>query len=82
MAWLDRDGVACAAGCAASEVHRPTKDSPSCAADLFREFMARPANVELRAACAASSCALVFAGSSMHACGGKAVAATGSYFRP
>ena len=82
FAWLDMEGgIAGLAGQAASLVHRRTKNAPSDARALFDEFMHRGCNRALRAACAASRCAVAFAGSSVHALGGPAVAASGHYFR-
>ena len=81
MAWLDSSGVASAEGCATSAVHKPKKTDPSSAKEIFDEFVARPANASLAAACQQGACALIFAGASVHALGGKSVAAAGNYFR-
>lgn len=82
LAWLDvRGGIACEAGQAASSVHRLYKSDPSQARELFLEFVGRRCNQPLMEACEQGSCAIIFAGTSVHALGGASVAAAGNYFR-
>jgi len=81
LAWLSATrGVATAAGTASSEVHQLEKSAPSDARTIFLKFMSAPVNAELAQAAQAGTCAVAFAGSSVHAIG-RQFAATGNYFR-
>ena len=81
MAWLAaHSGTATGAGTAATDVHKAERADPSKAKDCFHAFMATPANAKLAAAAEAGTCAVVFAGASVHAIG-KQYAALGHYFR-
>lgn len=81
IAWLAaHSGTATGAGTAATVVHKAERADPSKAKDCFHAFLATSANAELAAAAEAGTCAVVFAGASVHAIG-KQYAALGHYFR-
>ena len=81
MAWLDSQGAACQSGCSTSAVHCVRKGAPSSAKELFRAYMAKPANSKLLDSLQNGRGAVVFAGASIFAIG-RDKAARGNYFRP
>ena len=81
LAWLDSRGAACATGCSTSAVHCVRKGAPSSAKELFRSFIAKPANAPLLDSLQNGRGAVVFAGASIFAIG-RDKAARGNYFRP
>ena len=81
LAWLDAQGAASAPGSSTSAVHCVRKGAPSSAKELFRSYMAKPANAPLLDSLQNGRGAVVFAGASIFAIG-RDKAARGNYFRP